>query len=392
MQNIIGELLPGEIYDEIQQLEQDALQLMLKKKLDWKSTKVTVCVLGESQCGKTTLINNILGLEERKGSNNFKYVKDTLENVIFWEIPKQGFSFPNDKFLESVINKQCDALLVLCKSELNSNYNCYIKTFQEKDIPFTFVHTSINDSKPEIEIREEVFFKLNKKCDDLKLISVNLTKPYSANFCRLIDDVCNDLSDEKKQTLALTVRPVTNSKEQVLRERIPLVALSACLKSVIHVDNVGNMGDLIILQSEVDMYLEQMCLDDRCLANMVCKNNMHINDLQNQISHVKMLLKGDSLLTFISYMWIRITIKDKDKKIKQICNIMTGFSTSQAEALINTNALLDELLTMMNEDYKKVVSKFKSFPPVEAACKPTDHTSADLLLSNMIQIYQGTCM
>ncbi|XP_043913161.1 interferon-inducible GTPase 5-like [Protopterus annectens] len=356
-----------------------------------QSSRVDIAVTGESGCGKSSLINAILGFAETdKPSAPVDVKETTLEpvpykhvrfpNVVFWDLPGIGtLNFPASSYFEKINITKFDFFLI-CGLRFNKNDVLLAKEILRAGKKFFFLRTKI-DTDVEYYRRqgrhEETALEVIRKDCRKKIELAGITsftvflisswEAHKYDFGKLHDILRKELPKVKRQAFLLSLSNITCSvidmKVRLLGKRVWRAALLSCLSCAIPIPMCPVICNAKILADEVKLYYQQLGLDETSLCCLSKRYQRPLSSLQSEIRHQYMSTGNDFAnrmqnvageTQFLTYLVLSSLP-------------VLGSLPSAAISFEITSRMLHQLLDELSEDSKRVLIKALSYQDKEHA-------------------------
>lgn len=357
-------------------VEEDDLkgfQKMMQKKLTKSHiSDLSVCVIGNSRCGKTTFIRNLFGGERLQATNNKTILQSTsyklkqTSKIKISELLMPSSTRSRTLFQNHFDPHEFDLFFVFTDSWFTENIMWTVSQLKKSESHIIFVRTKIDQAiDQEMNIgqnrkvrideikflegtRNNVSHVIHKNYDpDCKIHLLNCQNLVHWDGNNLIDEFLEwtNLYSKTEENLfpaALYMAPISpkiiQHKFENMFERIWKVALLSVSSRITIVDGFSLVGDLDILKEEIDFYFEQFYL---------IKKNMDTIDHNGDLELVWNLIRnGDGLKSLMK----QASLDQKEEEVRKLMKVVPviGGNVSFTSTYAVMSFILHELFLLTN--------------------------------------------
>ncbi|XP_052785994.1 T-cell-specific guanine nucleotide triphosphate-binding protein 2-like [Mya arenaria] len=325
----------------------------------WKEKKLNIAVVGDSGAGKSSLINAILGLTaEDEGAAPVgsmettmtieKYVNPLHPNLVFSDMPGIGTpNFPRDSYFAKIGQDltEFDFFLIVCSGRFKENDLWFANIIHSQRKEFYFVRTHTDEDVlsnkhdfPQTHNQETLLALLkNRLFDELNraqiatnqdhIFLVDNYDPTKYDFEKLLDTLVVNAPSIKKDTLILSLAITTNNlideKVKVLKDRVYIKALLACVGSLVPLPGVGVAVEASVLYQEYQFYREQLSIDDKSMQNISERLDVSKENLEKKLN-MKSHMVSVSLQAFVKFLSVHVASEGIENVVKAALPIISS--------------------------------------------------------------------
>lgn len=363
------------------------VRIAIKAKEDlenWRNTNLNIAISGATTNDKYKFINNFCGADviDLNDCDDFSivapfkptpYFHFNNHNVVVWDLPECFFANKSeylnylqidhyDLFLIFHSNTCYQIDLWLAKELLSlkkrvffiKNYSSFVHSADESNLIET-IRVEMRDEEESQEADEEDLINEN-----VYLISPNKEDRHRLDFNKLNMDILHSLSDDKAETMALTVDPfskeIVDKKLEILKSKTFYSALASSILGTFTVPGLQIIIDLAFITTEVWFYIQQFGLRIDTLKELAHKNGIMFEKIHNCVSkytYGPMILTNDAqtltaLLMKLLPIFTLTSTSEISKLIPLVGSILHG-SLSFAATRYALITILDEFAKISME-------------------------------------------
>ncbi|XP_076155201.1 T-cell-specific guanine nucleotide triphosphate-binding protein 2-like [Alosa pseudoharengus] len=266
---------------DVQALLQDSGEPTLEQaiataKERFHNVVLNIAITGESGVGKSSFVNAIRGLKNndkaaaptgitQTTTAPTKYPHETMQNIIFWDLPGIGDStFTSSTYMKQFNFQNYDFFIIVSASRFKENDLFLANQIKKMNMKFYFVRTKVdldvNDQEDMGVSEEDALQKIRKDCEkNLKslkssinpqvflLTSRNLKR---FDFQKFVEVLETDLPEHKRKALILSVpvysQQFLQKKYKILKREVWAAAITSGGVGGIPMPGVSTVFDITL--------------------------------------------------------------------------------------------------------------------------------------------------
>ncbi|KAL1764637.1 interferon-inducible GTPase 1-like [Sigmodon hispidus] len=279
------------------------------------SNPLNVAVTGVTGTGKSSFINVMRGVRhEEEGAAETGVVETTMKrcpythpnipNVVFWDLPGIGPTFPEKVYLEKMKFYEYDFFIIISATRFKKNDLDLAKAISMMKKDFYFVRTKVDsDLKKEEECKAQTFDRVKH----LEKIRTSYVKIFQENnikeppiffvsnkhsstydFPILMNKIVNDLPVHKRHNFMLSLPSITGPAIERKRESlIQKIRMEACRTDLLSL--IPSLYDLLMgsdvetLQQSMNYYQTVFGVDDASLQSLAEDWQVSVDQLKSRL-------------------------------------------------------------------------------------------------------------